>query len=183
VIRRLGSADRTSLINVGFLLAFGVSFGYVEAAVVTYLRALDKFHENYSISHYHVYLNLGFITFVKPAHTILVSSRIANIEVGREAMTIVMLACVAWVAGRDAVQRGAAFLIGFATWDIFYYVWLWVLGDWPHSLLTRDVFFLIPVTWIGPVLTPLVISVVMLSAGVYFYRHASLRQARFHSRF
>jgi len=183
VARRLGSPDRSTLANVGFLFAFGVSFGYVEAAVVTYLRKLDRFHENYSIHHYHVYLNLGFITFVRPAHTILINSRIADIEVGREAMTIVMLACVAWVAGHNAVQRGAAFLIGFATWDIFYYVWLWVLDDWPRSLLTRDVFFLIPVTWIGPVVTPLVISVVMLIAGVVLYQRASFNRSRFRSRF
>ncbi len=182
-MRRLAPRERASLANVLFLVTFGISFGYVEAAVVTYLRALDKFHQNYPISHYKVYLNLGFITFVKPAHSILLTTRIANIEVGREAMTIVMLVCVAWVAGHSASQRGAAFLIGFATWDIFYYVWLWVLDDWPRSLLTRDVFFLIPVTWIGPVITPLAISAGMLIVGIYFYQRAPARHHRSLSRF
>ena len=181
-MRRLASVERASLTNIAFLVTFGISFGYVEAAVVTYLRVLDKFHQNYPISHYKVYLNLGFITFVKPAHSILLTTRIANIEVGREAMTIAMLVCVAWVAGRSAAQRGAAFLIGFATWDIFYYVWLWVLDDWPRSLFTRDVFFLIPVTWIGPVITPLVISAGMLIVGIFFYQRAPTRHPRSFSR-
>jgi hypothetical protein len=183
-MRRLDLDERSSLVSVAFLVAFGISFGYVEAAVVTYLRALDKFHENYPIAHYKVWLNLGFITFVKPAHSIFLRTRIADIEVGREAMTIVMLVCVAYVAGRSFSQRFAGFLIGFATWDIFYYVWLRVLDDWPRSFFTRDVFFLIPVTWIGPVLTPVIISVVLLVAGIYLYRReATSRRSRMYSRF
>ncbi|HEY1223482.1 MAG TPA: hypothetical protein VGE75_08310, partial [Acidimicrobiales bacterium] len=86
-MRRLGSGERSTPLDLVFLIIFGIGFGYVEAAVVSYLRALTKFHQNYSISHYKVLLNLGFITFVQPAHSILVNGRIADIEVGREAMT------------------------------------------------------------------------------------------------
>jgi hypothetical protein len=35
--------------------------------------------------------------------------------------------------------------------------------------LTKDVFFLIPVTWIGPVITPIVLSIVIVVLGAKFY--------------
>lgn len=43
-------------------------------------------------------------------------------------------------------------------WDIFYYVWLKALHDWPSSLMSRDLLFLIPVPWVGPVWAPCLIS-------------------------
>jgi len=184
VMRRLGSGERTTLLDLLFLFIFGIGFGYVEAAVVSYLRALIKFHQNYSISHYKVWLNLGFITFVQPERSIFLSRRIADIEVGREAMTIVMLVAVAYLASRVWSQRCGAFLILFACWDISYYGWLRVLDGWPPSLFTRDVFFLIPVTWIGPVLTPLIICSVMIVAGIWLYRDQTLtRRAHPFNRF
>lgn len=71
------------------------------------------------------------------------------------------------LAGRDTLQRLAYFLYTFAVWDIFYYVWLKLLLDWPSSFLTWDVLFLIPVPWIGPVLAPLICSLTMvLMAGI-----------------
>jgi hypothetical protein len=36
---------------------------------------------------------------------------------------------------------------------------------WPSSVLEFDVLFLIPLPWIGPVLAPVLISVVMMGAG------------------
>ncbi|MFZ1063659.1 MAG: hypothetical protein WAN30_09345 [Acidimicrobiales bacterium] len=182
-MRRLGSGERSTLLDLLFLIVFGIGFGYVEAAVVSYLRALMKFHQNYPLSHYKVWLNLGFITFVQPAHSLLVNRRIADIEVGREAMTIVMLACVGYVAGKVWSQRLGAFLICFACWDISYYGWLRVLDHWPQNLLTRDVFFLIPVTWIGPVITPLVISAVLLALGIFLFRDRPRRRVPRSARF
>ena len=173
-MRRLGARERPTGVDLLTLIIFGIGFGYVEAAVVTYLRVLIKFHEHYSLSHYKVWLNLGFIAFVRPQHSILLNRRIADIEVGREAMTILMLACVAYVASRVWSQRVGAFLICFACWDISYYAWLRILDSWPQSLFTRDVFFLIPVTWIGPVLTPLIISIGLFVIGVILYRDTSV---------
>ena len=59
----------------------------------------------------------------------------------------------------------------FCIWDIFYYVFLKFLIGWPESLLTWDVLFLIPVTWTGPVLSPLIECLIMiaLSAIIVFY--------------
>ena len=51
-------------------------------------------------------------------------------------------------------------------WDIFYYVWLKVLVNWPASIVDWDILFLIPVAWAGPVLAPLLISLTLLAFAV-----------------
>jgi hypothetical protein len=151
------------------LLLFGSAFGYVEAAVVYYLRDLMHFHTSYVISGYHALLNLGFITFTSPIHSLQISPHVSKVEVAREATTIIIPLSVAYIAGKTGKQRFGAFLVSFASWDIMYYVFLKVLDNWPSSLFTKDVYFLIPVTSVGPVLTPLVISVLLLIIGAKLY--------------
>lgn len=166
---RLTRGNSPRRTNVIVLVLFGVAFGFVEAAVVYYLRNLIHFDGNYVIPHYRVLLNLGFITFVSPVHSILLNRRISDVEVFRESSTIVMLACIAFVAASKWRQRLGAFLVCFACWDLAYYLFLRIIDDWPRSFLTRDVFFLIPVTWIGPVITPIVLSIVILLLGSWLY--------------
>lgn len=161
--------ERLKRINLIVIVIFGVAFGFVEAAVVYYLRALIHFHQNYAISSYKVLLNLGFITFVQPAHSLFLNHRVSDVEIAREAATIVMLAALSFVAANRWPQRLGAFLVSFACWDLAYYLFLRLVGHWPRSFFTRDVFFLIPVTWIGPVLTPIVLSFVILIIGSYLY--------------
>lgn len=151
------------------LIVFGTAFGFVEAAVVYYLRDLIRVPANYNIGSYHMLLNLGFIAFVSPAHPLLISGGVAHAEVMREAATIIMLLAVSYLAGHTLRQRIGAFLISFACWDLLYYVFLKVLDNWPGSLLTQDVYFLIPVTWIGPVITPVIISTAMLLGGAWLF--------------
>lgn len=126
-----------------WLVVFSVAMGFLEAAVVVYLRQLyypDGFRFPLTIMDLHV-----FVT-----------------ELFREAATLIMLWGVAFLAGRLSNQRIAFFLIAFAVWDIFYYVFLKVLLDWPDSLLTWDILFLLPVPWVGPVLAPCVVSLTMI---------------------
>ena len=163
------------LTNLLFLIVFGSAFGFVEAAVVYYLRDLINFHANYVISNYKVLLNLGFMTFVSPIHSLLISNLITTIEMVRETATIVMLISIAYLAGKNRLQRVGAFLVSFACWDIMYYVFLKLLDNWPSSLMTKDVYFLVPVTWIGSVITPLVISIIMLFFGIKLYVRPSAK--------
>jgi hypothetical protein len=160
---------RSNLTNLIFLVIFGTAFGYVEAAVVYYLRDLINFHTNYVISDYKTILNLGFIAFVSPIHSLLISNRLTGVEIARETATIVMLIAIAYVAGKNKKQRIGAFLVSFACWDIMYYFFLRIIDSWPSSLMTKDVYFLIPVSWIGPVITPIVISTIMLVVGIRLY--------------
>jgi hypothetical protein len=133
------------------------------------LRTVIGSPDNYSLGHYQVLLNLGFITFVSHVESFLPTD-LGRVEVAREVATILMLAGVALAVGRSATQRWGAFFVGFATWDLTYYLFLRLISGWPTSLLTRDVFFLIPVPWIGPVITPLVIFSGVLYLGVVLFR-------------
>ena len=96
--------------------------------------------------------------------------RLLKAELAREVATLVMLVAVAVGVGRNGMQSLAAFLIAFGTWDISFYAFLKLLLDWPASLLTWDLLFLIPVPWVAPVLAPLVVPLSMIGAGFVLLR-------------
>jgi hypothetical protein len=130
------------------VVVFSIAFGYIEAAVVVYLRQI--FHPD------------GF-TFPMTVFGIdAMSRRLLLTEIGREASTIVLIFTGAWLFGRNRHQRVAYFMIIFAVWDIFYYVWLKVLLGWPASIMDWDILFLIPCTWASPVLYPVLISITLI---------------------
>jgi hypothetical protein len=164
-----GDPGRRRALDLSALIAFAAAFGFVEAAVVYDLRTLIGSPRSYSFGHYHTLLNLGFITFVSSLHSLLPPA-VERVEVARESATMVMLLAVAWLAGRTARQRVGAYFIAFSVWDLTYYLYLRLIDGWPTSLFTRDVFFLVPVPWIGPVITPLIIFLVVLVIGVRLYR-------------
>jgi len=101
------------------------------------------------------------------------------IEIGREAATVVLISTSAWLFGSGIQQRCAYFLTIFAVWDIFYYVWLKVLIDWPSSIMEWDILFLIPTIWAGPVLSPVFVSVTLLGFAVMMlYRDSQARPVK-----
>lgn len=120
---------------------------FVEAGVVIYLRSL--------------YYPDGFafpLEIITRSHLI--------VEIGREAATILMIISVAALTGKRFWEKFAYFLICFGFWDIFYYIWLKVVIGWPSSLLDWDILFLIPLPWIGPVIAPVTIAIMMILAGL-----------------
>lgn len=129
-----------------WVVLFAVAFGFVEASVVVYLRAL--------------YYPEGFALPLK-----VMATPHAVIELVRELATLVILIAVGWIAGKAPWERFAYFMVAFAVWDIFYYLWLKVILNWPTGPLDWDVLFLIPVPWVGPVIAPVLISLVMLLSG------------------
>jgi hypothetical protein len=122
---------------------FAVAMGILEAIVVVYLREL--------------YYPTGFSFPLNP-----IPPRMLYTEILREACTIVMLLSVAAVISRNIHLRLSYFLFAFGVWDVFYYIGLRQLLGWPPSLLTWDILFLIPVTWTGPVLAPLISSLTLV---------------------
>ncbi len=147
------------------LVLFGVSFGYVEAAVVTDLRAVyDPIHR-----HHHPDVDDGSLFPILTLEQLRAAGgrplRLLGIEMVREAATILMLAGVALAATRRSSTWLAAFVLVFGLWDICFYVFLKVLIDWPGSLLEWDLLFLLPVPWAGPVLAPVGVAAVMIVAG------------------
>jgi hypothetical protein len=49
-----------------------------------------------------------------------------------------------------------------------YYAGLKIFLDWPESLFTWDILFLIPVTWVSPVLAPVLCSLCMIAMALFF---------------
>lgn len=129
--------------TIAWLTAFSIAMGFLETAVVVYIREL--------------YYPGGFNFPLVP-----ISRRIAITELWRELATVIMLAAIGILAGKTKQQRFAYFLYCFAVWDIFYYVFLYLILGWPQSLLTWDVLFLIPVPWIGPVIAPCLVAAAMI---------------------
>jgi hypothetical protein len=134
--------------RLGIVFIFAIAMAWVESAVVVYLRTLIGRVSPYQANPLPVSVGLGWI------------------EVVREAATLVMLLTVGWLAGRTWRGRLGYALIAFGTWDIFYYVFLVPMSGWPQSLLDWDVLFLIPLPWWGPVLSPVLISILMIIGGM-----------------
>jgi len=122
---------------------FAVAMGFLEAAVVIYLREL-------------IYPE-GFSFPLQP-----IPPDIIFTEIFREAATLIMLAVIGYMLGKNITERFAWFIFCFAVWDIFYYIFLKIILGWPESFMTWDVLFMIPVQWTGPVLAPLITSLSMI---------------------
>jgi hypothetical protein len=147
------------------VVVFGIAFAYIEAAVVVYLRTI--FHPS------------GFTFPLTEFGISPLWKQLLLTETGREAATLVLMLTAACLFGKNNQQRFAFFLTIFAVWDIFYYIWLKVLIDWPGSIMDWDILFLIPRPWAGPVLAPILISLTLLAfAVIILYRSSQPRPPR-----
>jgi hypothetical protein len=150
--------DRTLLKRLVLVILFSIAFAYIESAVVVYLRAI--FHPD------------GF-SFPLPVFDLNpLWRRLILTEIGREAATLVIIVTGGWLVGRNTQQRWTYALVIFSIWDIFYYIWLKVLLDWPASLLDWDILFLIPMTWASPVLYPVLVSLAMFTVAIIILHHS-----------
>ncbi len=124
---------------------------FIESAVVVYLRD--------------IYYPDGFRFPLK-----LIEDKNIIVEIGREAATVLLLISFSAFAGKRFWERFAYFIMAFGIWDIFYYVWLKVILNWPATLLDWDILFLIPIPWIGPVIAPVSVAVLMIIMGIMILR-------------
>lgn len=130
---------------------FGITMGYFEAALVEYLREL--------------YYPDGFAFPLRDFPI-----RLLVIEVGREAMSILMLLTVGMLTGRCFMDRFAGFIYIFGVWDLTYYLFLRLFEGWPPSIFTDDILFLIPLPWVGPVWAPCLVSIALIWAAWHLWR-------------
>src|SRR5215813_4036049 len=119
------------------ITAFALAFGFVEAAVVVYLRAAVGLLPGYNDGTLAEVRRLS-ATYHQAQFTRFPPS-LLTIEVLREAATMLMLVCTALLAAPRARERWAAFLWAFAIWDITYYACLWATVRWPTSLKDTDI--------------------------------------------
>lgn len=131
---------------------FAIGMAFLESAVVVYIREL-LYPEGFTFP------------------LAIMEGSLALTEILRELATLIMLLTIAIIAGSSFSTRFAWFLYSFAVWDIFYYVFLKLLIGWPEGLFTWDVLFLIPVTWTGPVISPLIECFIMIAlfAVIVYY--------------
>ncbi len=149
---------------IAILLLLGTAFGYLEAAVVSYLRML---HEP---ARRHFYPNRQSCELFPPDTGTGWGGRPATNPFNRDRAR----GCHHGDAGgdcsgrcRDARQWAAAFATAFGVWDIVFYAGLKLLLGWPASLFTLDILFLIPVPWVGPVIAPVLVSIAMITGGIW----------------
>jgi hypothetical protein len=131
----------------GIVMAFAIAMAWVEAASVFYIRALVNRIEPYQ------------------ADPLPINGALGNVELWREAATLVMLATLGMLAGRTWRRRAGYAAIAFGAWDIFYYVFLRLISGWPKTLLDWDILFLLPLPWWGPVLAPVSIALLVIVWG------------------
>jgi uncharacterized membrane protein (DUF2068 family) len=126
---------------------FSIAMGFLEAAVVIYLRKL--------------YYPEGFEFPMVP-----MGQDVMATELLREVSTIVMLLSAGGMLARSALERFAWFIFCFGVWDLIYYFGLWAVLGWPSSLATWDVLFLLPLPWFGPVYAPALVAVGLILLAV-----------------
>lgn len=131
---------------IAALAIYAVAMALVEAVVVIYLREL--------------YYPKGFLVQTA-ADLQAIPRNILQVEIWREAATIVMLAAVGFLAFGRVKEKLWAFVWAFSLWDIAYYFFLYIFLRWPSSLNAVDIYFLIPRPWIGPVWFPLLLFAVL----------------------
>ena len=131
---------------------FTVAMGFLETSVVIYLREL-------------YYPDNILFPLAQMSPTVIIT------ELIREAATIIMLVGIGYLAGRKFISGLAWFLYSFAIWDICYYIFLKLILNWPESLFTWDILFLIPTLWTGPVIAPIITSLTMilLASCILYY--------------
>ena len=145
---------------IALLTLFAIAMAHVEASLVVHLRSIyypDNPQALFPLS--------------------ILSHRDLAIEFARELATLVMLACVALLAASGFTRILAAFIYVFGLWDIFYYLWLKLMIDWPVSWFEWDVLFLIPWPWFGPWIAAALIALLLVVASGWILLRAG--NARF----
>lgn len=168
-----GGPSSGTMRRVLLVALFAVAFGYLEAAIVVYLRAIydpvrAAVHPEKPADSLLPLIPLEALRDAGPEYV-----RLLGVELGREVCTMVMLAALASLATQRRGEWMAMFMIPFGIWDIAYYVGLKAMIGWPPSILTWDILFLIPVPWLGPVLAPVIVAASMIAAGALLLHAAA----------
>jgi hypothetical protein len=129
------------------VVVFAIAMAWVEASSVYYLRVMVDRIQPYQ------------------ENPLPIRGVLGQVEIVREAATLVMLVTLGLLAGRTRHAQLGYAAVAFGVWDIFYYVFLGTIGDWPRSLFDWDILFLLPLPWWGPVLAPVSIALLMIVGG------------------
>jgi hypothetical protein len=137
------------------VLTCAVALAYIGAAAEVYLRAEQGVAE-------------GGFGGVAPGPRL-------SLEVGLEVAMLVLVAGLAWFAGRRGWTRVGYFGLLAGLSVMFYYGWLVLIAQWPLSLLAWDVVSHLPVPWHAPVLAVLLMAGLLAAGGTWAIRLSEVR--------
>ena len=129
------------------VVAFAIGMAWCEAATVYDLRVMVDRVNPYQ------------------ADPLPMRGVLGQVELVREAATLLMLLTIGALAGRTWQVRMGYTVLAFGIWDVFYYVYLRAICGWPISPFDWDILFLLPLPWWGPVLAPVCIACLMIVGG------------------
>lgn len=153
---------------------FAAAFGAIEATVVVYIRQL-----------LHIVPGEGYLSFISGARNgfgapgisrALEHAGILQIERLREAGTLLLLFAAACAERTGWRRRTARFLFTFAVWDLSYYVYLAAVVGFPRNLTDRDIYFLVPTAWVGPLWFPALVVMPGLLAVSFWLERGSHKE-------
>jgi hypothetical protein len=136
------------------VVVFAIGMAWVEAASVYYLRVMVDRLDPYQ------------------ANPLPMRGVLEQVELVREAATLLMLLTIGALAGPTWRTRLGYAAVAFGVWDILYYVFLRMICGWPKSLFDWDVLFLLPLPWWGPVLAPICIASLLIVSGTLVSQRA-----------
>jgi len=142
---------------------FAAAFGYVETAVVVYLRRATGMAPGLDYP-------AIFQARDMPFHAAGIFGEMRRqgvlpIEFCREIATLLLLLGAACGAGRNGRERLGLFGYTFAVWDLTYYLYLSFWIGFPRTLGDTDIYFLVPIAWYGPVWLPVLVCMPLILAG------------------
>lgn len=134
---------------------FATAFGYTEAVLVVYLRRL--LGEAPGLDYRQIFAAKGLDFSSMGIASDMAQHGALVVEQSREVATLLLLTGAALAGGRTGRERLAVFLYTFGVWDLTYYLFLALWTGFPHTLAQIDIYFLVPITWYGPVWFPVLI--------------------------
>ncbi|MBI4097513.1 MAG: hypothetical protein HY426_00560 [Candidatus Levybacteria bacterium] len=141
---------------------FGIAFGFIESSVVIYLRASTGLLPGFEGNLVDIWRRAVEVSYNQQILATEMPISLLTIEFFREIGTGFMIIAVAILSAKKIREQVALAFWIFAFWDIFYYVWFYVLVRWPQSLTTSDLLFLIPEPWFSQVWFPILVSSLMI---------------------
>lgn len=147
-----------------FYTLIGLALGWWEGVVVVYIReiltAIDP--------------DLTKLTILQLTKPLIITGdknySLLFIEKTREIAPIFIIFCISGFCEKKFIRKFASFLWIFAIWDLFYYITLKILINWPPSLKTIDCLFLIPSPWIAPCWIPILVMLFFLFISGYIFK-------------
>ena len=149
---------------------FAAGFGFVEGAVVVYLRAaiglLPAYHGTLADVQ-----RMAPEAYQQAQSLNQFPQSLLTLEVMREAATMIILLAVSLLSASRSRERWGIFIWTFAIWDTTYYLSLWATVRWPATVKEMDILFLIPQPWLAQVWFPLAVSALSVIAVLVSRTH------------